>query len=989
MRRAEPEDASPRRSRRPGRGRSWLLIAGAVVFVVLTSLQAIATFYTDYLWFGTLGLSSVWRGLISVKVGLAVVFSLVFFALMLINLIIADRLAPRFRPMGPEDEIVARYQETVGTHANKVRLGVAALFALIAGSGVSGQWQNWLLYRNAVDFGTKDPQFGRDVGFFIFSLPFITYVIDWLFVALVLVLLMSAVAHYFNGGIRVQAAGQRATPQVKAHLSVLLGLLALVKAADYWYRRFELVYSDRGPVSGASYTDVKAQLPALNLLVVISLAAVLLFVANIWMRGWVLPVIAVATWGLVAVLVGAIYPAFVQKFQVEPDEASKERPYIERNISATRAALRLDNVTERNFDYSTDLTSADLQANQETIKNIRLWDPPVLKDTYKRLQELRDFFRFNDVDVDRYEINGELTQVVLSARDLDPGGLPSQRQSWINKHLQFTHGYGAVLSPANAVTREGQPDFLVSNVPPESLPGAPTISQPELYFGENLGGYAVVNTDQGEIDYITSEGTDRTSKYQGDGGIVLDSPMRRAAMALRLREINLLISGSINDDSKAIFRRDVKERAKTAAPFLHYDNDPYPVVVEGRVKWVLDAYTTTAQYPYAERAESRSVPRGDLRGAGCNYIRNSLKVVIDAYDGSSIFYVVDDKDPLVKAYAKAFPKLFTSGDEVPDELRKHFRYPEDLFRIQTTAFANYHISSASDFYSKSDAWDVAQDPGSGKVKSGIPDASATTTPSQPGVATPLLATPREAKMDPYYLLMRLPEADKEEFLILQPFVPFSRNDSRKELTAFMVAKSDPDNYGDLEVFVMPRDQQIDGPAIIASRIQQSPDISEQITLLSQSGSEVLLGNLLVIPIGDSLIHVQPMYVQAKSTPVPEFKFAIVVYGDQVIMRPTLKEALTAIFGDAPETLEEGFGGAPPPDTTVPPPDGGVVVSATVLELLDQATAAFEAANKALVDGDLGLYQRKFREAQDLVARARAAGRATSSPTTTAPPPSDA
>lgn len=989
MRRAQSDDAPRLPRRRSGRGgRAWLLIGGAVLFVVLTSLQGIATFYTDYLWFGTLHLSSVWRGLITVKVGLVVGFTALFFVLMFVNLVIADRIAPKFRPMGPDDEIVARYQETVGPHAAKVRVGVAVLFAFIAGTGASGQWQSWILYRNAVAFGTPDPQFGRDVGFFVFRLPFTTYVIDWLFVALILVLLLTAVAHYLNGGIRVQVPGQRATPQVKAHLSVLLALLALVKAADYWYRRFELVFSSRGPVDGASYTDVNAQLPALNLLVVISLAAVVLFVVNIWMRGWVLPGIAVATWGLVAILVGGVYPAFVQKFRVEPDEASKERQYIERNITATRSALRLDNVTERNFQYGQDLTAADLRANEETIKNIRLWDPPILRDTYKRLQELRDFFRFNDVDVDRYEINGELTQVVLSARDLDPGGLPSQRQSWVNKHLQFTHGFGAVLSPANAVTREGQPDFLVSNVPPESKPGAPEITQPEVYFGEDLGGYAIVNTDQGEIDYITTEGTDRTSKYQGDGGVALSSPLRRAAMALRLREINLMISGSINDDSQAIFRRDVRERAGAAAPFLRFDNDPYPVVVEGRIKWVLDAYTTTSRYPYAQRADTSNVPQGDLKAGAFNYIRNSVKVVIDAYDGTTTYYIVDDRDPLVAAYAKAFPAMFTPSDQVPDELRAHFRYPEDLFRVQAAAFGAYHISSASDFYSRSDAWEVSQDPGSGKVQSGGSNGSSTaTSQAESALTTPLLAPRREKKMDPYYLLMRLPEAEREEFLLLQPFVPFSRDDSRKELQAFMVAKSDPENYGQLEVFIMPRDQQIDGPAIIASRIQQSPDISEQITLLSQSGSEVLLGNLLVIPVNNSLIHVQPMYVQAKNTPVPEFKFAIVVYGDQVVMRPTLKEALAVIFGDAPETLEEGLAGGGP--TTPPPDGGGVTVSASVLDLLDQAAAAFDEAQKALAAGDLGLYQRKIREAEDLVARARAASRRSGTTTTTSAPPNNA
>ena len=956
-----PADASRRRR---SRGRIGLVVAGVVLFFGLTSLRGIAGFYTTYLWFGELGYTSVWSGVLGSKVLLGIVFSLVAFALLLLNLVIADRLAPRFRAIGPEDELVQRYRQVVGRHTGKVRVATAVFFGLLAGTGVSAQWHNWLLYRNAVDFGVDDPQFGKDIGYFVFKLPFLSFLVDWAFFAVVVTAIISVVAHYLNGGIRLQAPMQRVTPQVKAHVSVLLGVLALIKAVGYYLQRYELSYSTRGVVDGATYTDVKAQLPALELLVFISLAAGVLFLANIRRQGWVLPVIGVGLWAFISVIVGAVYPAFTQKFRVEPAEIDRERPYIARNIEATRTAFGIDAVKETRFAYDESLNAEGLAKNAETIRNVRLWDPRFVGTTFQKLQEIRGYYQFTDVDIDRYVMDGKLTQTIVSARELNSSDLPSQ--SWVNRHLSFTHGFGALVAPANAVTPDGQPAFTLQDIPPE---GSPELEQPRIYYGENTGGYAVVNSKQREIDFQRRDGTTRFSRYEGTGGVRLSSVVRRAAFALRFADFNMLISDLVTPQSRAIFIRDIGDRVRTAAPFLRYDADPYPVIVDGRLLWVQDAYTTTARYPYAQRANVDRVPGGSGLGGDFNYVRNSVKVVIDAFDGSLTFYVVDEKDPIARAYAKAFPKLFTSGSQISDELRSHLRYPEDLFRVQTNMYGRYHITAPNEFYNAGDAWDISQDPGSGSPSV----AARSTQDTTPTAAGGLVTARKEARMDPTYLLLRLPGDTKESFLILQPFVPRSRGDEQQNLTAFMTAKSDPDEYGQLQVFVMPRGEQIDGPSLVDARAAADPNISREITLLDQRGSEVKLGNVQVIPIENSLLYVRPLYVQSARNPLPEFKRAIVVFGNKAVIANTLAEALTQVFGAAPETLEQAPTGAPPPTGPAPPATPGTATppaSEEVQRLLSEAQTAYDAAQAALRNGDLAEYQKQIAVVGDKVRAAR-------------------
>ncbi|CAN5246011.1 UPF0182 family protein [soil metagenome] len=896
-----------RRVRAPsGRGRVVLVVVAVAAFVLITSLRGIAGFYTDYLWFDSLEQSGVWRGVLGAKLALGLIFSGLFFVLMWVNLFIADRLAPTFRPAGPEEELVERYRELVGRRIGLVRIGVAAVFALIAGAGVSSQWNEWILFSNRVDFGTRDAQFGRDVGFYVFQLPFLNFVVSWLFAAFVIILIVTGVAHYLNGGIRMQTPLERVTPQVKAHLSVLLALLALIKAAGYLLQQYGLTVSTRGTVDGATYTDVQVQLPAIRLLLLISLFAFVLFILNIFRRGWVLPVLAVGLWAFVAVVAGGIVPALVQKFRVEPSESSREAEYIGRNIEATRQALGLDEVEVNDFASDGQLDDGSLADNADIIRNIRLWDPSasILGRTYQALQAQRDFYRIGDVDVDRYEIDGQTVHVNISARELNTDGVP--QTSWEARHLAFTHGYGVVMSPSNAQESDGRPTLLVRDVPVE-VEASTGIEIDEgragIYIGEELGGYVIVDTRRQEIDFQDAEGETQFTEYAGADGFNIGSFLRRAAFALRFGDFNPLFSGNLQDSSRILLMRDVTERLHMLAPFLAFDSDPYPVVVGGAIKWVVDAYTTTDRFPYAQRAVRDGLPDGSGLDRRFNYVRNSVKAVVDAYDGSVTLHIVDPDDPIAEAYRRAFPDLFTT-DEPPDELREHFRYPEDLFRVQTNMWGRYHISDIDDFYNSSDAWVVARDPGTDQVTA---TTSTTTGPDNE-------PAPRQDRIDPYYLLTRLPDEDEESFLMLRPFVPVSDSDDRQLLTAFMVAKSDPESYGQLQTYVMPRSDLPDGPGLVAGTISADTAVSQLETLLGQEGSELRFGNLILVPIEQSLLYVRPVYVVADQNPVPLLRRVIVEFEGQVAVDETLRQALAGLppFADVPETLDEGGDDPSPP-----------------------------------------------------------------------------
>jgi len=755
---------------------------------------------------------------------------------------------------------------------------------------------------------------------------------------------------------------------------VILAVMALVKTAQYYLDRFNLDFSERGVVTGASYTDVKAQLPALNLLIFISIVAAGLFIWNIWRRGWVLPIIAVGLWGFVSIVIGTIYPAGVQKFRVEPNEFQNEQRYIERNIASTRNAFGLASVKDQPFDYQQNLDASVVSQNAPSIDNARLWDPTVIQSTYQSLQGLQTFYKINDVDVDRYTVGNQTQQVVLSAREISQGELPSQ--SWVNQHLVYTHGYGIIASPTNVSAQDGNPDFLLSGIPvPKDAPI--TLNQPDLYFGEHQPGYALVNAQQREFDYSRPGRADATTRYTGKDGVKLDNPIRRAAFALRFGDINPLISGQVGGGTKVLYVRDIKDRVKKLAPFLDFDADPYPVVSGGRVTWVLDAYTTTSRYPYSQMT---SGPSDSGLNHNFNYVRNSVKATVDAYDGTVKFYVIDPKDPLIRSYRKAFPDLFTDFNKMPKDLQAHLRYPEDLFRVQSDLYSRYHVTESRRFYQGSAKWLLSPDPGSGpltaaQLQAVAPTPESTTARGRGG------ATSTGARMRPYYLYINQPGEQNPSFIILQPFVPVSAGNKQTRLVSFMTASSDPSNYGQLSAFEMPQGESVLGPVQIDNRIKSTPAVSQQLTLLNQQGSTVIQGSLQLIPVGNSILYIRPFYVQAAgSSSYPQFRFVVVAYaGQDPVLASTVNDGLAQLFGQAPSTPLPG-GGTPTPAT---PPAGG-----NVQDLLNQAAAKYQQAQDALRGGDLGTYQQLINQVGDLINRAQQAagggGGGASTTTTTAP-----
>ena len=947
--------------RSPSRARRWIFIALGILFVLLLSLRGIATFWTDYLWFDSVGFAAVWRTLIFSRVMLVIVATTVAFVLMFVNLVLADRLAPALSLAAgsPDEELIERFQGWVSERVLRFRLGVAGFFGLLIGLGAGTWWEDWLLFRNHQDFGVQDPVFSRDIGFYVFDVPFYRDLFGWAFQFVLITTLVVAAMHYLNGGIQVTPGRQRVASGVKVHLSVLLAIMAVLKAVGYWLDRFDLLYSDRGAVFGATYTDVNAQLPALQFLFWISLFFAALLLINIRLKGWTLPLVALGGWLAVSIIAGGLIPAAVQRFSVQPNEIDRELPYVERNIAFTRQAYNLATVEVRDFAAAADLDSADIAANRETIDNVRLWDPTVLLTTYRQLQELRPFYQFLDVDVDRYPLDGDLTQVMLATRELDEQSLPGA--GWVNRHLVYTHGFGTVVSPANDVTVEGQPDFIIKDInPDDDVPPELVITQSRIYFGEAFdpGSFVIVGTNEQEVDFPIETGTDTVAfnHYDGAGGIEMGNVFRRAAFALRFADVNALISGEVRSDSKVLLVRNVRERLTKAAPFLHADNDPYLVVLGGRLVWVQDMYTVTNRYPYSTPADDTDSTARNVEATGrlnvnsglpseFNYIRNSVKATVDAYDGTIRFYVVDEDDPLIRAYRDIFPALFSTREEMPADLLRHLRYPEDLFRVQSDVYTRYHVTDSRVFFNNGDPWEIARDPST--------TASENLREDFPSDNRPMV---------PYYLLMELPDEDDLSYLMLQPFTAATR----PNMVSFLIAKSDADQYGELIDFELPRDSFVDGPGQVGARINQNPEISREFTLLDQQGSDVLQGNMLVVPIEESVLYVQPVYLSARTeagseiAALPEFKFVIVVFGNRIAMRQTLEGALAAVFGDAPVVDPgDGDGGALPPDLTE-----------AVTELLTRANQAFQRAEQALRDADLATYQAEVAEAQRLIDQAR-------------------
>ena len=914
------------------RGLSFLVFVAIIGFSIA---RAVATFFTNYLWFDSVDLNSVWLKILVTKSALVAATSLLAFAFIFINLRLAVRATPVmdiFESFDSQDPL-SRFREFVNERFLKYRLWGAIGLSLFLGAGASQLWEQVLLFLNQKSFGVTDPIFQNDISSYVFGLPLYRLFVSWGFQLVIFTSVIIVLFFIATGALQLRPGRlPEVSSGAKAHLSVLLAFVAVLKAFAYRLDSMELLYSPRGKVFGASYTDAVAHLPALNLLILISLFGAILLLVNIKRRGWLLPATAISLWLAVSIIVGGVVPAAIQRFRVLPDELNKELPYVESHINYTRLAYGLDSIEEKSFEASPDLTDDDISDNSQTVDNIRLWDPTVLAETYSQLQEIRAYYALDEVDVDRYKINGELTQVMVSARELDQTNLPAV--GWVNERLQYTHGYGVVFSPANNVASQGQPDFYVKGVPATTTVSELEIEQPRIYFGESAESveYVVVNSLQEEVDYpLSTEGQSVAyTNYSGDGGVGIGSFFRRLGFALRYGELNLLISNQLSDDSKLIMERNIVSRVKKAAPFLYTDNDPYLALVEGDLFWIIDMYTVSDKYPYAQPADTRRINENSGLPLNFNYLRNSVKAVVNAYDGTLNFYVVDENDPLISTYEDIFPNLFLPKSSMNNELLDHIRYPEDLFTIQSDMYRDYHMTDPRVFYADEDPWEIPSD--------------SSTTPrvaTLRGEFTEIGFKP----MLPYYLLMSLPGENDLSYLIFQPFNP----ENRPNMQSFLVADADPENYGQLIDFRLPKGEFVDGPSQVATRINQDPDISQIFTLLDQQGSSVIKGNLFVVPINQSILYYQPIYLQGEQNPLPEFKFVVVVFQDRIIMEESLSEALESIFGGdfASDQVEDTEG-------------------ESALELLDKATRAFEKAQQELQNGNLGLYQDLVEQAQQYV-----------------------
>ncbi|MEY4373390.1 MAG: hypothetical protein RL219_2159 [Actinomycetota bacterium] len=948
----------------------WRVAIGVVIvaFIIgLFSARGIASFYVDSLWYRSVGRSDVFWDTFWVKVVLGVGCATVFAVLAALSLTVADRIAPTVRPAGPEEEMLERVRSFIGARRRLLRAAIAIMFGLMVGLPAAAKWREWLLFRNSVSFGTKDPQFGQDVSWYVFRLPFLTWLIGWLFSAFLIVLILTAVAHYVNGGIRTSGPAPHVTPQVKLHISVILAVLAVLKAGQYWLRRYTLTSSTRGFVQGAGYTDVKATLPALNLLILISLAAAALLIWNVRQRGWRLPVIAVGLWAVVAIVAGTLYPAVIQKFRVEPSQSKRERPYIQRNIDLTQQAFGLDTAVSARVPVTFgNVSTPSVQQATEALSNVRLLDPKqdAIRQAFTQQQRPQGFYEFADLDVDRYEIDGKLQQVIVAARVVAEK-LPNS--SWENTHLAYTHGHGLVAAPASRVAADGRPLYE-----PEVDSTALGVTRPEIYVGDGMPGTYVVlksNRAAGEIG-PTGPG----ERYSGSGGVRAGSVFRRLAFALKFGEYNLFGSGLIESDSRVLWVRDVRERVQKIAPFLSLDSDPYPVALDGRIVWVVDAYTTTSEYPYSENADTSQLPAGSGLRKSFNYVRNSVKAVVDSYEGDVTFYRMDETDPVAAAWAKVFPKLFKPKSALPAGLRDHLRYPEDLLRVQTAHLGKYHLTQADDFFNSDLRWCVTQNvPGQQSAELPTVVASAVPSANTSSAAASATKCSQGGRFVPYYALFTPPGADKPEFALIRPFAPFSPDDTLQVLRAFATGTVD----ANLEPRLTLYDVQGAPPAgPYTAHLQIQSELSQAFTLEDSKGSKVLFGDMQIVPVGDGLVYARPIYVKAEGqTAIPDLRYVVVIANDKLGQGDSLTAALNNLFPGAEVVLGDRGGTSTTTPTTGPSgpsgPSGASGASgatgpagvSTVGQLLAEASALFDEADAALRAGDLGTYQSKVKAAR--------------------------
>ena len=912
------EENGPGRPRRPAaqpefpafwRNRwFWIIL---LLLILLVSFSSLVNLYADWLWFQSVDFVRVWATQWLTRLAVFWAAFAVAGAFLWLNVRLAERGALRTgNPLSFQPARFGGFNWLVGL--------AAGFLALLFAGAASAEWQAFLLFFNRTAATLSDPIFKRPLSFYFFELPVYEFLRGWL-MPLTVVTLLGVAGMYALHNLEALRLGRwqpQAIAPLRRHAAILGALAALLAAVGYWLNRYDLLYSSRSAaLFGAGYADltVTARTLLFNALLMVVLAGVLL--VNVW-RPAFRPIWAtLALWLFSVIVLNGLVPSLVQSYGVVPNELERERPYLAYNIDFTRRGFNLDKVSVREFGDLTDLSQADLDSNEAAVGNIRLWDYRVLPKNYEQLQALRPYYQFGDVDIDRYVIDGQVRQVNLAARELNKARLPNA--SWVNRKLEFTHGYGLVMSPIDRFTDAGQPEFFISDLPPESSVDI-QVTRPEIYFGELTNDEVYVNSAREEFSYPSGSENVR-SRYAGSGGVAVNSILRRLGLAIHFGDINLLLSQDVTADTRALFHRNILDSVQRITPFLLFDQDPYLVVADGRLVWMVDAYTISQRMPYSEP----TIVTVRDRAYRLNYIRNAAKVTIDAYNGNVTYYMVDTEDPYTQAYAAAFPELFQPLAAMPANLQAHIRYPETLFRIQTEQYLKYHMTDVGVFYNQEDLWAVPKEVFSGS---------------------------QAQETEPYYIIFKLPDESSTEYLLIRPYTPVGKNN----MVAWMAARNDPPNYGQVAVYLLPKKELVFGPIQVEGRIDQEPSISQQISLWDQRGSSVIRGNMIVIPLNQSFLYVEPLYLQSESSALPELRRVIVASGSRVAMRETLAEALAALL-NTPVTETGNIGEVTPPaesgGESLPP----VSSDLTVDELITSANQHFEAAEAAQRAGDWATY----------------------------------
>lgn len=943
----------PRQPRPPAGRRQKVLVPTLITLAVLLFLGSIFTsVWTDRLWFKSVGYSDVFRSVLFARISLFVVMGLIFGLFVMVNLYIAYRTRPDTVPLRRDDPAY-RYRLALTPILKPIGIGVFVVLTAFSGSVGASHWDTFKMWRNGTPFGTKDPQFGKDAGFYVFDYPWWRFITSFSFAMIIVTVLAVVFVTYVYGGIRIAGRGPKLTRAAQVHLSVLVGLGVLTRAASYYLDRFGILVANGGLVDGGTFTDINARIPAKNILFWVAIACALLFFASIAIRSWALPAIGLGLLAATSILLGAIWPAIMQGFQVKPSEPDKEAPYIARNIEATRQAYDVADTEVESYSATTDLTPEALASSAESRVSTRLLDPTLISDAFEQLQQVRGYYSVpSTLDVDRYTLPGESQpqDTIIAARELNLEGLQANQRNWANDHTVYTHGYGIVAARGNQRGPNGEPVFTASDIPQTGE--ITTTTPPRIYFGEQSPSYSIVGRPEGaapiEVDIprggaaaADSENVTQNT-YDGKGGVPVGNLFHKVLYAFKFAEPNIVLSGRVNSESKILYDREPRDRVKKVAPWLTVDGDTYPAVVDGRVVWIVDGYTTSNSYPYSEHRSLREATADTLTDGNAqaalptdqvNYMRNSVKAVVDAYDGTVKLYEWDTQDPVLKTWKKVFPGVVEDKNTISQALLEHLRYPVDLFKVQRDVLQRYHVTDAQTFYEDGERWKVPEDP---------------TAPASSQVLQP-----------PYYLSTARPGETDPKFSVTSVYLP----NSRQNLAAFVSVNSeatDTENFGKMQILQLPSETQIPGPSQIANSFQTDRGVTQALLQFEQSReARILRGNLLTLPVGGSLLYVQPVYIQrsASEGSFPVLQFVAATFGESVGFGTTLDEALRVALG-----IEEGT--APPADegggdTETPPDEGETPATKTTQQWLDEASAAYNSAQDALEGGDLAGYQRQI------------------------------